>query len=102
MNKPEKSDLSKVAKKLANNPGRSGACHVSCRLSYAAEADCLADASAALTTDSRSGLSVTAAMGCKSRMWRAQRRGFVPGRAHTMRDVARGFRRHGRYAALPH
>jgi predicted transcriptional regulator len=55
----------------------SGACQDSCRLSHAAEAGLFADGSAALTTESRSGLSVTAATGCQLRVFRAQRRGLT-------------------------
>ena len=54
-----------------------GACQGSCRLSYVAEAVSFSSASAALTTDSRSGLSVTAPMGCQLRVCRAQRRGLA-------------------------
>ena len=58
-------------------PSDVGACQGSCRLSYAAEAVSFSSASAALTTDSRSGLSVTAPMGCQLRVCRAQRRGLA-------------------------
>jgi len=54
-----------------------GACQGSCRLSYAADAVLFSDASAALTTSSRSGLSVTVAMGCQLRVWRLHRRGWI-------------------------
>jgi hypothetical protein len=57
-------------------PG-SGACQGSCRLGYAAEADSFSLATASLTTDSRSGLSVTAAIGCQLRVCRVQRRGLA-------------------------
>lgn len=51
-----------------------GACQRSCRLCYAAEADTLR-VTAAFTTESRSGLRVTTAMGCQFRVCRAQRLG---------------------------
>jgi hypothetical protein len=54
-----------------------GACQGSCRLGYAAEADSFSLATASLTTDSRSGLSVTAAIGCQLRVCRVQRRGLA-------------------------
>jgi len=55
---------------------RCGACQRSCRLCYAAEAD-IFSVGAAVTTESPSGLSVTTAMGCQLRVWRAQRLGLA-------------------------
>ncbi len=53
-----------------------GACQGSCRLNYAADAVSSLSFSEALTTASRSGLSVTASMGCQLRVCSDHRRGF--------------------------
>jgi len=45
-----------------------GACQGSCRSFYAASADLISDCNTAFTTDSRSGLSVTAATGVQLRV----------------------------------
>src|SRR3569833_821611 len=54
-----------------------GACQATCRFDYAALRLILASSSAVLTSESRSGLSVTTSMGCQLHVCRDQRRGWA-------------------------
>src|SRR3569833_181725 len=54
-----------------------GACQATCRFDYAALRLILASSSAVLTSESRSGLSVTTSMGCQLQVCRDQRRGWA-------------------------
>ena len=56
---------------------KAGACQASCRVVYAALSLTFRSSIAVLTSESRSGLSVTTSMGCQLRVCRAQRRGLA-------------------------
>ena len=66
-----------VGRLLQRPQAAPGACQASCRAVYAALRLILPSSTAALTSESRSGLSVTVSMGCQLRVCRAQRRGLA-------------------------
>ena len=66
-----------IRERPAQVTDRAGACQCSCRLRYAAVADSFCVFTAAATTESRSGLSVTTVIGCQLRVCRVQRLGLA-------------------------
>jgi hypothetical protein len=69
--------IQRIQERLAFASHQAGACQRSCRLCYAAVADSFSAVTAAVTTESRSGLRVTTAIGCQLRVCLAQRLGLA-------------------------